>query len=236
MRREKASGAIGWLLSLTAAVILVGAPATARTTEPSIPAEGRLQFEVWRDDSRIGSHRIDFRRDGADLLVEIAIDLKVEFASIPLFRYRHRNEERWRDGRLVALSATTDDDGDDAFARVFADDSGLEVEGSGFRGEVPPDLLPTSYWQAESIARRRFISSQDGRIFDVTVSDDGPDRVLSEGRMIEARRYLMRGDLDLDLWYDAAGQWVKLRFSAADGSVIDYRRVTPARDVETVAR
>jgi hypothetical protein len=36
----------------------------------------------------------------------------------------------------------------------------------------------------------------------------------------------MRGDLDIDIWYNAKGEWVKLTFSVGD-SDIEYKRVTP---------
>ena len=39
------------------------------------------------------------------------------------------------------------------------------------------------------------------------------------------KRYVLSGDLDLELWYDASDAWVGMRFTVADGSVISYERL-----------
>lgn len=225
-----------WIRALVALLALIGAAVGQARAYAAERERPDVYFEVWRDGRQIGTHRISFRRDGADLLVDIDIRLAVDFAYVTLFRYQHRNEERWRGGRLVAMTSTTDDDGTAERVEIEASAAGLVVAGSDFAGTLPADLLPTTYWRMESIRQQRLISSQDGRPMDVTVTDAGLDTVLSEGRVVPASRYLMRGDLDLDLWYDAAGEWVKLEFAAADGSVIEYRRVTAPRLLEAEVR
>lgn len=225
-----------WVRALVVLTALTGARTAEAFGGTSIPEKANLYFDVWRNGSLIGSHRIDFRQDGADLVVDISIRLAVDFAYVTVFRYEHRNEERWRDGRLIAMTSTTNDDGKAEHVRLAATTDGLAVDGSIFTGTLPADLLPTTYWRVESIRQSRLISSQDGRPMAVTVTDAGLDTVLSEGRMVPASRYLMRGDLDLDLWYDAAGEWVKLTFLASDGSTIEYRRVPAPRVIEAEAR
>lgn len=206
--------------------VLAALAGTARGAEQQ-GAERSIFFDVWREGSLIGSHRLDFSRQGEELRVDIAIELKVDFAYITVFRYQHRNREIWRGGRLLAMQSTTDDDGERARVLLQAKGEELAVDGTKFAGTVPGNLLPTTYWREESMRAARLVSSQDGRIFEVTVTPLGEEDVLSEGRLVKARHYSMRGDLDLDLWYDAAGEWVRLTFKASDGSLIEYRRVTP---------
>jgi hypothetical protein len=213
-----------WSRTSRAAAVLFAVAALAGTAQG---AERPIFFDVWREGSLIGSHRIDFTRQGDDLRVDIAIELKVDFAYITVYRYEHRNRELWRGDRLLAMQSSTDDDGDRARVLLQARDGELAVEGTKFTGTMPGDLLPTTYWREDSVRAARLVSSQDGRIFEVTVTPLGEEDVLSEGRMVKARHYSMRGDLDLDLWYDADGQWVRLTFKASDGSLIEYRRVTP---------
>ncbi|PWR18559.1 DUF6134 family protein [Zavarzinia aquatilis] len=225
-----------WLRALVALIVWIGGVAAPARAERAGQTPQPVYFEVWRNGSLIGTHRIAFRHDGADLVVDIDIRLAVSFASITLFRYEHRNEERWRDGRLIAMTSATNDDGTAERVDIAAGADGLVVRGSDFAGTVPADLLPTTYWRMDSVRQRRLISSQDGRPMAVTVTDAGLDTVQSEGRAVPASRYLMRGDLDLDLWYDAAGNWVKLEFAASDGSVIEYRRVVEPRRLEAEVR
>jgi hypothetical protein len=40
-----------------------------------------------------------------------------------------------------------------------------------------------------------------------------------------AKRYVLTGDLDVELWYDVSDTWVGMRFSVDDGSVISYERM-----------
>ena len=37
-----------------------------------------------------------------------------------------------------------------------------------------------------------------------------------------AQRYRYFGDLSVDIWYDGDGRWVKMQFTAKDGSSIEY--------------
>ena len=48
---------------------------------------------------------------------------------------------------------------------------------------------------------------------------------LATGEATPARRYVLSGDLDLELWYDASDAWVGMRFTVDDGSVISYERL-----------
>ena len=62
---------------------------------------------------------------------------------------------------------------------------------------------------------------EDGEIIDVSVSERGRETVMVAGEPVEATRYLMDSDIDVDLWYDDAGRWVKLSFTAR-GQEIEY--------------
>jgi hypothetical protein len=39
-----------------------------------------------------------------------------------------------------------------------------------------------------------------------------------------AHEFQLRGDVRLDTWYDPTPEWVGLRFTAHDGSVVVYER------------
>src|SRR3546814_13071799 len=94
----------------------------------------------------MGTHRIAFRQEGRALRVDIAIDIAVRFGPIPIFRYTHRNSEIWEDGRLRALDARTDDNGEIFQARARGVPGGLRVEGADGGVTAQGDLLPTNYW------------------------------------------------------------------------------------------
>jgi hypothetical protein len=43
------------------------------------------------------------------------------------------------------------------------------------------------------------------------------------GVTIRAQKFVMTGDLERELWYDAIGMLVKVRFSREDGSELQFR-------------
>ena len=88
---------------LAALCLFVAAPAAADSRT--------LDFDVLRKGASIGTHRVSIRTDGPRTEVSIEIDLEVRFAFLTLYRYTHRARETWDADRLVALEASTDDNG-----------------------------------------------------------------------------------------------------------------------------
>ena len=183
---------------------------------------GDLRFEVMRNGSEIGYHVLSFRQDGERLTVDIDIELRVRFAFITAYRYEHRNREEWEAGQLLGFKSRTNDNGTRHAVETRLDNDQLVIAGSEGRLTGPADLLPTSYWHRNFMERERWIDTQKGRIVGSAVTPEGDERIEAAGRMIEARRFKVRGDLDVDLWYHD-DRWVKLAFEASDGSRIDYR-------------
>ena len=56
----------------------------------------------------------------------------------------------------------------------------------------------------------------------VTITAEGREERPTGTGPRPATRYRYAGELQAQVWYDGAGRWVGLRFSARDGSVIDY--------------
>lgn len=182
-----------------------------------------IDFVVNRGNSEMGTHTIRFSHDGADLVTDVAIDLLVRIAFIPVFRYTHRNREVWRDGRLIRLDSTTDDDGTEYEVRARADGDVLRVTGSGGDYEAPADTLPTSYWNPGMLDATQLLNTQKGDLEKVAVSRVGRETVTANGVSVDADRYLMKGSIDVDMWYTPGDRrWVGLAFDAR-GSRVTYQ-------------
>lgn len=198
---------------------LLACPAILRaaTTPPPIT------FTVLRGTTPIGTHRVDFLRGGPDPVVEVAIDLTVRFAGIPLYSYTHRSREEWAGGLLRRLDARTDDNGTRTEVRARPAADGLAIDGSGGSYLAPADIKPTSYWQEEMTRRSKLLHTQEGRLADVTARQTGTEQVTIAGSPLEIRVYELTGDITSRLGYSSDGQWVDLEFMAY-GSKIRYRR------------
>lgn len=203
----------------------LGRPAWSAT----IPPTGQIPFNVFRNgDSPMGFHRLSFRREGGDLVMEKEISFKVKLAFITAYRYHHANREVWRDGRLVSLDTKTNDDGQDFQVRGRATGDGFAVEGSGGSFTAPADIISTSYWNAAIIRAAQLLDTQRGLLMDVRVDPVGAERVRAGGAEVDARRYAINiltnkpGSTDaIQVWYDGNDAWVKLAFKA-QGQDIHY--------------
>jgi hypothetical protein len=202
--------------------LLVGMGMIGARGGPAVASSGDLRFEVFRDGSEIGYHVLSFAQDGDRLTVDIDIELRVRFAFITAYRYEHRNREEWEAGALLGFKSRTNDNGTRHTVETRRDGDQLVIEGSDGRLEGPASMLPTTYWHRNFMDRERWIDTQNGRIVTSAVEAAGTETIESAGHMVEAQRFKVRGDLDVDLWYHDE-RWVKLAFDVSDGSRIDYR-------------
>lgn len=182
-------------------------------------AVGKRSFELVRNGDVIGSHTLSPTERGGDLIMDIAIEIRVRVLGITAYRYEHQNRETWTGGRLKAIDAKTNDDGDEEFCRVSQSGDGYDIAGTAFNGPVSGPLAPTSYWNYNNFQTPRWISTQSGKILDMTFRNttsaagevwnvSGPDNFATE------------------LAYDRLKEWRGCRFDAR-GTDIVYRETAP---------
>lgn len=206
--------------ALALMLTLVVAPAFA-----VVPESKALKFQVLRDGREIGTHTLRFEEKGDALHVHVNIELEVRIAFVPVYSYSHRNHEVWRDGRLVSLSSETNDDGTRYRVEAEATEDGLQVESSE-EGPftAPADILTTSYWNPDAMKRDQLLDTQFGRIVDLEIEEGGRDSLETLDGSVQAMRYSVSGDLEMDIWYDAEGQWSGLEFQARGEPVRYFRK------------
>lgn len=181
-----------------------------------------ISFQVLRQGNPFGSHEVRFDvADDGDLLVETEVCLRAGLGPITLFRYGLETEERWENGQLISLTGDVNDDGDRESVIASAIDGALVVEGDGFEGALDLGILPASHWNVAQTEAENLLSSENGEVLDVTVIPEGRETISVAGQPIEANRFLMDSEIDVTLWYDDAGRWVKLAFEAR-GQSIEY--------------
>ena len=191
---------------------------------PAVPAPS--DFTVLRDGTPIGTHRIRAEQVGDETRVSVEIDLRVKIAFITVYRYAHRNRETWRGDRLVAIDTRTDDNGTEQFVRGRATPTGFAVESSSGSRVLPADIIPTSYWRPIPPDQTKLLDTQQGRLLDIRVRREAGGTVAAG---LTGTQYSVRGDLDLDLWYDAASRLRRIAFDYK-GSRFDYSEQTsPSR-------
>lgn len=209
-------------LFLAGAAALMVSPLSAAV----VPPAGGLLFAVRRDGRRIGWHEITLEEAGDRLRLGIEIALDVRWGPLTLYRYRHRNREEWRGGVFERFASETDDDGTRHRVRAERGASIIRVESGAGLVEAPLRALPSTYWCSRFLDTDRWIDTQSGRLLEGSARRVGVERLAVAGGTLDAERWRIEGDLELDLWY-RDGRWVKMAFEGPDGSALDYELQEP---------
>ncbi|MCC2662325.1 MAG: hypothetical protein K0S35_247 [Geminicoccaceae bacterium] len=186
---------------------------------------GTFTFKVSRDGAPIGAHRVTFRHDGGRVEIEAAMELKVSFAMVPVFRFRHQRHEIWQDGKPVLIDAWTDDDGREYRITVRAHGEGFVRTVNDRVEKLDSSTRILALWNQATVTSPpgSFASVIEDKTVDVGFHYLGKERMAIEGRELAVDHYQMVGEEERDIWYDADGQVARVTF-LRDGATIEYLR------------
>lgn len=207
--------------AMIACAVLTGAGFKSWAFVNSVNLSKPIAFKITQDGNKLGRHTVAFRKINGDLHVDIAIDIDVRILFIPIYSYRHSNQEVWRDGHLISLTTETNDNGETHWVKAKAEDGALIVESSNGTFEAPADTLPTSYWSPKTTGKSVLLDTQHGKLVNVSISPSDESILDTPVGAINAKRYDVTGDLKLSLWYSNTGDWVKTAFRVR-GADIEY--------------
>ena len=207
-------------LIMSGALSLAAVPALAAT-----PAARRLSFSVFRNGAHIGEHQMVFAGDAGAPVVTTEVSMVVKLGPLPVYRYHHHAVERWTAGRFLSLDTATEANGKAQKVTARRSDGGLVIETLKGRVAAPANATPFTHWNLEAFGKPLF-NPQEGKLLKVTAARKGAAQIkLANGKSVEAQLWVVRGETEIDDWYDAAGVWTGLKGSLKDNSVIEYRRI-----------
>ncbi len=180
-----------------------------------------IAFQINQDGSKVGRHTVNFHKIGRNLHVDIEIDINIQVLFIPIYTYKHRNTEIWRDGKLLSIKTETDDDGEKHWVRGKAEEGVFKVSSSSGDFVAPATIIPTSYWSQITTAQSVLLDTQHGKLLDVTIKELDDTVLVTPSADISARHFVITGDLDLSLWYSQTGNWIKTAFQVG-GAEFSY--------------
>lgn len=206
----------GALLALIPTLSLIIAGTALACEPPESPAAYVINHETHGD---IGTHVLNFRCDGDQLIVETEVDVKVKILFVTAYERKARYREVWEDDHLISYEASTDDNGDlyETTARIDGDQ--MIVDGIEDAVGVPLDTVSSHPWNVKAVDRPVIFGQRDGRIRKVQVEDAGWETLKIGNRPIEAQKFVVRGDLERELFYDADGTWLQWRLER-DGKIV----------------
>lgn len=199
------------------------AASSAPAFASGIPDDGVLDFAILRNGEQIGRHVFRFERRGDPTIVRIVAEVDYRIAFIPFYIFRHSASETWRGGKLVAMSAQTNDNGDDYTVALAEDGGEGELSVNDETVSVALPLRPASLWSNAQLGAQKLLDPADGEVMSVSVAAAGEDTISVRDRTIKAFRYEMTGDFQRCLWFDEDNVLVQVLFAGEDGSEIRYR-------------
>ncbi len=183
------------------------------------------QFDVHLDERPIGTHRYEVTdRDGdIEVLTQASFNVKVLFVTV--YRYEHRNEERWSDGCLRSLRATTQDGGDHLQTQGSHVAEGFRVVSTSNEETLESScVMSFAYWNQDFLQQQRLLNAQTGEFEPVTVQFSGTSTLDTPAGPQEAKAYdVLVEDAPIRVWYaQGSGLWLALE-TVVDGRTLRYR-------------
>ncbi len=190
-------------------------------------ASEKLHFNVYRNDSLIGYHNLDFYQKDSLIESKIAIKFEVTFLGFVVYEYLHKNHEKWMDNALVFMEASTDKNGDLLNCKVNKQENKFKILGTNGDLTLDKNITPTTYWKFDQLItgdKNKVLNSQDCSYINFDIKYLGDELIYDNS--LKASRYKLLGkeftgdDVNIDIWYKDK-KWVKMIF-VKDGSTIEY--------------
>lgn len=187
--------------------------AWSQPEEPRIVAQQIREFRVSVDNKVRGNQvmTLSRRSDGSEMMsgeVEVMMNLVV-------YRYRYASSgtEIWKNGRLIQLINESNYNGDKYVIQGSATKQSLDYEVNGEAHRAPPDIWAASYWR-EPDPRKigqniHVLDSDKGRQLTATLERLDPENLTFDAGTIKTSHYRLRGDVEVDVWYDKFGLIVR---------------------------
>lgn len=193
------------------------------TIDPFALYGERAFYDVFRKGQKVGEHRVHFSRDGERLSVTANFTLEIPFLFFTAYRFQYNSTEVWDGNELVALTAVVDDNGEIAQTSAELKESLFKIYGPRGPAVLSSWIFPTNHWHRGQVNAPVILNTLTGRVSHVETLRKGIDTVVTPAGEIQAEHFVYTGDLrDTEVWYDAEGRWIKMRFKAKGDAVLEY--------------
>jgi hypothetical protein len=189
-------------------------------------AKREWEFRVLLDGDEIGYHRFELTSDGPLSRVRSEASFLVRVLFFDAYRYRHENEELWRDGCLEAIDARTRVNGKSLAVRGERDERGFVVATEDEREVLGQCVMSFAYWKPEFLDQERLLNAQTGEYMPVDIAPETEETLEIGGRPFPAVRYsLNAGEMAMRLWYTPDREWLALESTTKGGRLLRYEPV-----------
>jgi hypothetical protein len=163
-------------------------------------------YAILVDGKRAGDYHMAItRRDDGVSVMSGHADVRVSYL-VYRYTYRYRGVESWKDGRLLHLESSCNDNGKAFSVNAAAEGDALNVQVNGRQHACPLEAWTTTYWRLPDKKHRNqqvtLLDCDSGRVLNATLQYVGPSELQIAGARWTCARYRLNGDINADLWYD----------------------------------
>ena len=115
----------------------------------------------------------------------------------------------------MAFRGQTDDNGTTIDITGNAADNGFVIQSPRGTVTAPPQVHPSNPWALSVLHTDFLMSTKDGRVVSVVVTDTGEANITLDGKTSALRQYFIDSDKHQVVWFDATG--VPVGFQTTDG-------------------
>ena len=184
-----------------------------------------LEYELFRNNTSIGYHKFDFKRDGSNLSIDSEVRFKISKLGVDLYKYFAESEENYEKSVFKSYFSKTKQNKKDRYVNIKFQPKkdNLIIDGSSYKGEASKDYIVGTWWNHEIIKKEAQISGISGRIIEQTVTFIGKEDVKIGDKIYKTLRFNFRSSdetlpdskkLNTDIWYEENTYlWVKAAFN-----------------------
>ena len=183
-----------------------------------------LEYELFRNNTPIGYHKFDFKREGKNLIIDSEIKFKITKLGIDLYQYYAVGQEKYTDGVFSGFSSETNQNKKEKYVNISIDkmDKNLVIDGSSYKGKADKDFIIGTWWNHEIVQKKAQISAVSGRIIEQKVEFLGKEDVTFGDKTYKTLKFNFSSTdpslskdkkLNIDIWYEEDTYlWVKAAF------------------------
>ena len=183
-----------------------------------------LEYELFRNNTSIGYHKFDFKRDGKNLIIDSEIKFKITKLGIDLYQYYAAGQERYNEGVFSGFTSETNQNKKEKYVNISIDkmDKNLVIDGSSYKGKADKDFIIGTWWNHEIVQKKAQISAVSGRIIEQKVEFLGKEDVTFGDKTYKTLKFNFSSTdpslskdkkLNIDIWYEEDTYlWVKAAF------------------------
>ena len=183
-----------------------------------------LDYDLFRNDKKIGQHKYIFDRNNEKLEVKSIVNFKITKLGVDLYKYNAVSSEVYKNNQFHSFTSKTKQNKKDKYVniKVKGNNSDLIIDGSSYKGNTSNKFIVGTWWNHEIIKTPAQISAISGRVIEQEVIFLGKEEVKIGNKIYKTLHFKFKSSdetlpdnkkLNTDIWYEENTYlWVKAQF------------------------